>query len=163
MNSDPNSDSEQCTESKLGRVHSAHTHGLGCAQAVRALRPGRSHNAVSWRAVASCRGCPQSCRMPCRKLCRRSCSALTLPCCHPFQSRYKNCITTQAYAVRHVERAVAHIAAPLCSVATPLCRVATPLCRVAAPLCRIAGRCCAFIAACIAAHIATQRPPPATI
>ena len=37
MNSDSNSDLEQCTESKLGRVHSAHTHGPGCAQAVSAL------------------------------------------------------------------------------------------------------------------------------
>ena len=31
MNSVPNSDSEQCTESKLSRVHSAPTHSLGCA------------------------------------------------------------------------------------------------------------------------------------
>ena len=41
MNSDSNSDSKQYTKSKLGRVHSAHTHGPGCTQAVRALRPGR--------------------------------------------------------------------------------------------------------------------------
>ena len=38
MNSVPNSDSEQCTESKLSRVHSAPTLGPGCAQAARALR-----------------------------------------------------------------------------------------------------------------------------
>ena len=38
MNSDSNSNLEQCTESKLSRVHSAPTHGLGCAQAARALR-----------------------------------------------------------------------------------------------------------------------------
>ena len=31
MNSDPNSDSEQCPESKLGWVHSAHTHSPRCA------------------------------------------------------------------------------------------------------------------------------------
>ena len=45
MNSDPNNDLEQCTESKLGQVHNAHTHGPRCAQAPRALlhvvaRPG---------------------------------------------------------------------------------------------------------------------------
>ena len=38
MNSVSNSDSEQCTESKLSRVHSAPTLGPGCAQAARALR-----------------------------------------------------------------------------------------------------------------------------
>ena len=33
MNSGPNSDSKQCPESKLGQVHSMHTHGLGYAHA----------------------------------------------------------------------------------------------------------------------------------
>ena len=67
-NSDPNSDSEQCIESRLGRVHSAHTHGLGCAQAARALhlgcalRLGCTHSAVSWRALAPCHGRVRSCR-----------------------------------------------------------------------------------------------------
>ena len=32
MNSGPNSDSKQCSESKLGLVHSAHTHALGCTR-----------------------------------------------------------------------------------------------------------------------------------
>ena len=60
MNSDPNSDCKQCTESKLGWVHNAHTKGSGCAHSVprprlhyaqvaRALLPGRAHGAVSWR------------------------------------------------------------------------------------------------------------------
>ena len=31
MNSDPNSDLKQCPKSKLSRVHSAPTHGPGCA------------------------------------------------------------------------------------------------------------------------------------
>ena len=35
MNSDINSDSEQCTESKLGRVQSAHTHGPGLCRCAR--------------------------------------------------------------------------------------------------------------------------------
>ena len=38
MNSDPNSDSKQCPESKLSRVYSAPTHGPGYAQAARTLR-----------------------------------------------------------------------------------------------------------------------------
>ena len=42
MNSDPNSDCKQCTESKLGRVYSAHTQGT---QAARALLPGHAHAA----------------------------------------------------------------------------------------------------------------------
>ena len=48
MNSGPNSDSKQCPESKLGQVHSAHTHGLGCAL-------GRPCSAVSLCALAPCR------------------------------------------------------------------------------------------------------------
>ena len=47
MNSGLNSDSEQCTESKLGRVHSAHTHGPSCMHVGRALRLGCAH-AVRW-------------------------------------------------------------------------------------------------------------------
>ena len=59
MNSIPNSDSEQCTESKLSRVHSAPTLGPACAHTTRALhrvaslaqschRPGL---AISWPCV----------------------------------------------------------------------------------------------------------------
>ena len=48
MNSDPNSDCKQCTESKLGWVHSAHTQNPGRAT-LRAQCPGRgrccAHNA----------------------------------------------------------------------------------------------------------------------
>ena len=43
MNSDLNNDSKQCTESKPGRVHSAHTHGPGCACTAPRL------GALSWR------------------------------------------------------------------------------------------------------------------
>ena len=56
MNSDLNSDSKQCTESKLGRVHRVHTQRTQvagtlsphCAQAARTprtLHPGRTHAA----------------------------------------------------------------------------------------------------------------------
>ena len=37
MNSDPNSDCKQCTESKLGWVHSAHTQNPGCAHTAHAV------------------------------------------------------------------------------------------------------------------------------
>ena len=39
MNSVPNSDSEQCTESKLGWVHQMNTLNPSCAQRPRALHP----------------------------------------------------------------------------------------------------------------------------
>ena len=62
MNSVPNSDSEQCTESRLGQVHSVHT---PMAQATRTLR---AELAMSWhtrRRVAgllrSYRGLPLGC------------------------------------------------------------------------------------------------------
>ena len=47
MNSDPNSDSEQCTESRLGWVHRVHTMNPSCAPTTRALRRGCSHSVVS--------------------------------------------------------------------------------------------------------------------
>ena len=62
MNSVPNSDSEQCTESKLGWVHRVHTQrtlaartvGPGhthCAQTERIAPRPRPHRVVLWRAV----------------------------------------------------------------------------------------------------------------
>ena len=95
MNSDPNSDLEQCTESKLGRVHKVHTQRTLIE---RTLRPGLTHTArwapclgVHWRYIvdvpsrvtgrvthASCRvvapsdhdtkmvSQPKPCRTPCR-------------------------------------------------------------------------------------------------
>ena len=70
MNNVPNSDSEQCTESKLSRVHSAPTLGLACAHTARALclvaGLARScHNAVP-RAMSS-HPCARCCE-PCRSL-----------------------------------------------------------------------------------------------
>ena len=41
MNSAPNSDSKQCRETKLGLVHSAHTHGPGCTRTAPRLRARR--------------------------------------------------------------------------------------------------------------------------
>ena len=55
MNSDPNSDSKQCLESKLGQVHRVHTERTLVA---RTLHPGRAHNVVSWCALAPHRGPP---------------------------------------------------------------------------------------------------------
>ena len=52
MNSDPNSDSEQCTESKLGRVHRVHTPRTHCAQVVRTTQCRGAH----WRCVVDVPG-----------------------------------------------------------------------------------------------------------
>ena len=43
-----NNDSEQCTESKLGQVHNAHTHGPGCARTTLKPRARRALGVVSW-------------------------------------------------------------------------------------------------------------------
>ena len=75
MNSVLNSDSEQCTESRLGWVHRVHTLNPGCAPTAR-TQP------VSWHAIGrivapsrSCRGSPLPCHCahartgaPCRSL-----------------------------------------------------------------------------------------------
>ena len=91
MNNVPNSDSEQCTESKLSRMHSAPTLGPGCAQAASAMHhvmeltgpypsplPGRvapvpEHVAARMRAMGrsaeSCRAAP--CHSPSGCIVRR--------------------------------------------------------------------------------------------
>ena len=87
-NSYPNNDSKQCTVSKLGRVHSAHTQGPGCAHSA----VSRALGAVSQRHVAVLWAVSQRCVMRCcivsqcrvvapyrnTKLCRdtKSCHAL---------------------------------------------------------------------------------------
>ena len=93
MNSDPNSDSKQCPELKLGRVHSAHAHGPGraCtthrprqhyAQAAHTASCHNAHSAVSWHALASCRGCAWPCHSA-HWPCRRPCRSRTLSCRRP--------------------------------------------------------------------------------
>ena len=115
MNSVPNSDSEQCTESKLSRVHNAPTLGPACAHT-------RMHSAKAGR-VALCRGAhwPRVVALPrpCRSLwptvswpCRRRVAARTralarcvaaplshdtslycnpAPCCAPCRSPARPC------------------------------------------------------------------------
>ena len=70
MNSDPNSDSKQCTESKLSQVHRVHTEGT---QATCTLSLGRAH-AARWAPYCGA-------FRPCRPLCHATCR-------HP-QSRYR--------------------------------------------------------------------------
>ena len=62
MNIVPNSDSEQCIESKLSRVPNAPTYGPSCAQATRALRRVVARWAVSWPPPRPCRACALPCR-----------------------------------------------------------------------------------------------------
>ena len=114
MNSDPNSDSKQCPESKLGWVHKVHTQGPGCAHTARTLRPGRAtprSGAVSWRRIVAplrlCRSVHWLCRAPpghdtkfvsqhnpCRARWTVSQCRVIALYRRPL-SRYKNCIVTQ--------------------------------------------------------------------
>ena len=78
MNSVPNSDSEQCPESKLGWVHRVHILGPGCAHAphwayrvVASQAPcHRPPPTVSWTSSRLCRSAHRSCRRSCHALCR---------------------------------------------------------------------------------------------
>ena len=102
MNSDPNSDSEQCTKSKLGRVHSAHTHGPGCA-----------HSAVSWHALG-CIVAPSSAvsRLCSAVSCRCTYARVGSPCrsdaAFTLSHDTRNCIATQSLP-HAVSRALPHV------------------------------------------------------
>ena len=71
MNSDPKSDCKQCTESKLGLVHSAHTQGLSYVHAALKPRARQALGVVSWRTgcriVAPLPPCRALYRAPCRR------------------------------------------------------------------------------------------------
>ena len=137
MNSDPNSDLEQCTESKLGQVHNAHTHGPGCAQAPCALlhvvaRPG------PYRAPLPSRVAPVPSRV------------VVVPCN----------ITARTRALEH------RVAAPCFALCrTQGCAVSQPFLPYRAPpapyrgACSVVSqRCARRVVACLAIHPAT-RPP----
>ena len=93
MNSDLNSDSEQCTESKRGRVHSAHTLCSHYAQAACTSPIGSCvvarTGAISWPSPA-----------------------VSLLCCDPppvmIQKLYRD-LTPAARTARRVARALGHI------------------------------------------------------
>ena len=114
MNSDSNSDSEQCTESKLGRVHRVHTLNPSCARI--APMPCAQRRVVAhW---ASCRGrfvgrvtrCVAAPVVPCR--CSRA------PCPRAVSHALLPCHSSSAPCHRALLR---HIAAPgvLCRDARP--------------------------------------------
>ena len=117
INSSPNSDSKQCSESKLCQVHNMHTHGPGCTHATRwAGRVAPCHGLAR-----PCRGLapahivasPRSCRSAYR-LCRRPCCALSLTLSH-----------AQGRAVS--QRLPGCVAGPLGRVVGPLGRVVDSL------------------------------------
>ena len=123
INSDPNSGLEQCTESKLGRMHRVHTLNPGCAHTMRALCPGLVHAAswapccgTHWRCVvALLRLCLALCRGPCRK-----------PPGHDTEiiSRLNSCCVARATA--RVSWFLCHVVGRCCVVSQPLaCCVAT--------------------------------------
>ena len=150
MNNYPNSDCKQCTKSKLGPVHSAHTQGPGCAHAAPRSRASHVLGAIS--CPPSCSVAGASCHVASRTY------ALSRHVVAPL-SRYKNCITTQKPMPRAQRRVAARTHALLRHVATCLaipCHnkkicIATHSCgqvgRVAAPpshvACRVAASCCA--------------------
>ena len=80
MNSDPNGDSKQSPESKLGQVHSVHIHGPGCKHAVRWVGRIVASVVVSWRTryrvVAMSQACTDRVTAPsgpCISLCCATC------------------------------------------------------------------------------------------
>ena len=119
MNSVLNHDSEQCIESKLSRVYSAHT----LTQPARALHPGRSHS-TSWvlrrGRVVACRvsyhghvaGLPCRVAASTRALARLVATLLPLPLVtiQKIVSRLSPC---RASTTRRVVDAAARVAVPL--------------------------------------------------
>ena len=124
INSDPNSDSEQCTESKLGWVQSAHTQGTLVArtlcarwtlcrgaQGVVSWPPSCRVANVSFRVVARTRALAHRvAALPCHdtKLYRKteamSCecwvvSRVLLPCCSAVSQPLARCVTTPGLAL----------------------------------------------------------------
>ena len=98
MNSVPNNDSKQCTESKLGWVHRVHTLNPSCApQAVRkapcrGARWGRPRLTFDRRCRACARRC-RACARPCRA-CTRPCRACARPCHCPHARASTPCRNT---------------------------------------------------------------------
>ena len=93
MNSDPNSDSKQCSKSKLGQVHNVHT---PMAQAAHTLLVGP---AVSWCTRRRVVAFPRSYRSLCPAVSKRyvvTQGRVT----SPFLSRYKIYIATVALVAR---------------------------------------------------------------
>ena len=110
MNSVPNSDSEQYTESKLSRVYSAHT----LTQPMHMPRaPCRGTRwAVLWPHPRPCHACAQTCGGR-ALLCRYAHACAGAPCGSPPLSRYKSVLRDISHAACYVVRAATRIAAPL--------------------------------------------------
>ena len=131
MNSDPNIDSKQCPESKLGQVHSVHT---PMAQAARTLRAGL---AVSWLTRRRVMAFPQSYCSLCQAVSLRARGhwrAVSQPCvvtqgcvtalcrdrrpCRKplsvmIQNLYRDPSPYSALTARRVVHAAARVAAPI--------------------------------------------------
>ena len=182
MNSYPNNDCKQCTESKLGRVHSVHTQDPGFAHA--ALRPraqGRvaGHTGRVTTRIGRVAGRVACCAAHCvsrhvatrpRSLLRvsqcfyvvsQSCHRARKRCCAMSQPVSLPPVTIQNIILRHTPlarprvRAAAHLCAQAGCVAAPSVRVAVPGRRVKPPCC--APLCaCALLCHDIVFYIVTQ-------
>ena len=128
MNSVPNSDSEQCTESKLSRVYSAPTHGLGCT-----LRHVVAH-AGPYRGPLP----DHVALVPCRE---RLCPTVSLParsCWHAVSQRY---VALRAAPCRSPSGRIAHLLIRIVAHPRPYRSAAAPR-----------------VVACLAIHLPARLP-----
>ena len=107
MNSVPNSDSEQCPESKLGWVHRVRTLGTGCKHTAPRPRAQRALGVLSWRTGRHVAGHALPCRgrvaVRTRTLVRHVAALLPLPLV-----TIQNCIATQSMPREHYASCRAH-------------------------------------------------------
>ena len=137
-----NSDSELCTESRLGQVHNVHTPmaqaacwaGRVMAHQVPCRRPLPT---VSWPSSRSCRSSHRSCRRPCWP-----CRVLYLGLCRRVPA---------SAAARRVAGLLGHVACTVGRIVTVPGHVAPPSWRAQAyvPAVCLLGLLCAYSACCV--------------
>ena len=103
MNSVLNSDSEQCTKSKLSRVHNTPTLGPGCAQAACTVPCCGARWAVTWPPPRPCRASAWLCR-----------------CAHAMsQRRVARCVARRATPCRSPSGRIARLLGSIVAHARP--------------------------------------------
>ena len=114
MNSDPNSDSEQCPESKLGQVHRVHTQRTLATRNAPRPRTRRALGSVSWPHFSVSQ--VVSCVSPHART--RWCAvsqSLGLPCCNPTIATQNLCHDT-TLAMRAVSLTLLRVSQRSCAV-----------------------------------------------
>ena len=103
-----NSDSKECTESKLSRVYSALT-PIQPTCTLRAHCPQAAHTALAGRCVVAHKA---SCRKPCPVVswsCCRPCPALSWSCCYAHTLAGASCRGVGAFAPSHDTKIVSRL------------------------------------------------------